>query len=35
MKLKYEDFAFKTNRNALVRKKLDVGVIVPENIKIR
>ena len=33
MKLKYEDFAFKTNRNALVRKKFDVGVTVPENIK--
>ena len=33
MKLKYEDFAFKTNRNSLVIKKFDVGVTVPENIK--
>ena len=33
MKIKYEYFEFKTNRNALVGKKFDVGVTVPENIK--
>ena len=33
MKLVYKDFAFKTNRNALFRKKVDVGATIPENIK--
>ena len=33
MKQLYKNFPFKTNRTAFVKKNIDAGVTVPENIK--